>query len=241
MPLKLITLNVEGDLHLQTVLPFLESQNAEVVCLQEVFEVDMPLFEKVIGAKGVFVPMVNVSEPNKYGQGLRGKRGVAYFTTLEHAPVQAEYFKGDGSVPVFTHPYDNQHAFVFSSVLKDGVEYIIATTHFTWSPDGQLSSEQDRDFISLKKIIERFPDLVLCGDFNAPRGRQLFSWFEELLIDNLPAHYVTTLDTAKHRKGALELVVDTIFTRGKYTAKNVFLVDGVSDHMAVVGEVSVIG
>lgn len=237
--IKLISLNVEGDLHLNTCLPFLIQERAEVVCLQEVFEVDMPLFEQAIGVPGFFAPMVDVSKRNNYGQGLRGKRGVAYFTTLEHTPVKAEYYKGDGNVPVFTHPYDNQHVFVFSSVFKDGVEYLIATTHFTWSPDGQLSPEQDRDFASLKKVIERYPNLILCGDFNAPRGRQLFSWFEELFTDHLPLHYTTTLDNAKHRKGGLELVVDTIFTRGKYIAQNVHLVDGVSDHMAVVGEIIV--
>lgn len=235
MSIKLITLNIEGDKHLDLVIPFLQKEQADVVCLQEVYEADMSVLSQTLGMQGTFAPMSTKTVPNPYNNSLRGSWGSAFFTHLPHSKVKLFYYKGTGSTPIFHHPYDNEHALLLSTVEKDGEEYVIATTHFTWSPDGHLSTEQQDSFDELKPIIVSYPNLIFCGDFNAPRGRELFNMFSEVLTDNLPQVYTTTIDNNLHKIGNLELVVDTIFSRGKYVVSDVRLVDGVSDHMAVVG------
>ena len=61
-------------------------------------------------------------------------------------------------------------------------------------------------------------------------------------IDNIPSSYRTSIDVPRHRlreTKANELsqnMVDGLFTTPAYSAHDVFLVDGVSDHMAIVAQ-----
>ncbi|HEY5810705.1 MAG TPA: endonuclease/exonuclease/phosphatase family protein, partial [Povalibacter sp.] len=87
----------------------------------------------------------------------------------------------------------------------------------------------------LKRALAAYPDYVLCGDFNAPRGRPLFSLFtDELgLTDHLPPTVTTTIDPQLHRAGALQLVVDTIFSTPHYQVEDVQVLEGISDHKGI--------
>lgn len=55
--LKLITLNIEMDKHYSRFLPFLDSEKADVICLQEVPESALLYFHER-GFATVFAPMI---------------------------------------------------------------------------------------------------------------------------------------------------------------------------------------
>jgi hypothetical protein len=80
--------------------------------------------------------------------------------------------------------------------------------------------------------------MALFGDFNAPRGKEIFSIFTEKLKDNIPLNYETSLDENLHRAGKLTYMVDGCFTTPEYVASDVELRFGVSDHAAVLATIT---
>ncbi len=235
--LRLVTLNIEGHKHLDRFLPAVKVLEPDVVCLQEVFAVDLPEIEKALGMSAVFVPLSDIQEVNKYKIHPLGHWGIAQFTALPTRGKQIHQYGGADSLPIFYEPNDSQRMFLSQEFEKNGVWHSIAATHFTWSKGGQISQLQREDFARLQKIIQSFDELVLCGDFNAPRGRELFGMFKSILTDHLPLEYTTTIDPELHYGGDLQLVVDTIFSTAGYEVAGVRPFSGVSDHMGVVGEV----
>ena len=73
---------------------------------------------------------------------------------------------------------------------------------------------------------------------NAPRGNETFSRLEEKYKDNIPREYKTSIDQNLHKVKGIQFMVDGLFTTPVYKASNVKLVDGISDHMAVVAEIN---
>lgn len=236
MPLKLLTLNIEGSKHLDLVLPLLKKENADVVCLQEVFLEDLNKLKNETMQCGFF-PVSTRVEPDKYIEKPKGKWGVVLLTNQQNAGIKSHYYFGRGDSPTFTEPDNNDKVLVYTELEKDGLKYRIGTTHFTWTPDGNPSKHQWETFNSMMKFIKTFDDFILCGDFNAPRGREMFTEFTKHFKDNLPKQVTSTIDPKRHRIKGLELAVDTIFTTKQYKVSNVRVVEGVSDHKAVVGEI----
>ena len=84
----------------------------------------------------------------------------------------------------------------------------------------------------------------MCGDFNAPRGGEIFSALATRWHDNIPGTYHTSLDLSLHKAGKVDgerlatLMVDGLFTTPGYRTSRVELVPGVSDHCAIVAEVA---
>lgn len=85
-------------------------------------------------------------------------------------------------------------------------------------------------------------DFVFCGDFNAPRGGEIFSMLSSKYRDNIPKEVTTTLDRNLHRNGEdegfPEIVVDGLFSAGSHQAHDTRVVRGVSDHCAVISFLS---
>jgi hypothetical protein len=77
----------------------------------------------------------------------------------------------------------------------------------------------------------------MCGDFNAPRGRLIFDRIATKYKDNIPPYVTTTIDKNIHHAGDLQLVVDGLFSTSKYEVRSVQVLDGLSDHCAIIGEV----
>ncbi len=239
--LKLISLNIEMDKHLPQVLPFLQAEQPDVVCLQEVFEKDRKVFEEALGMTGYFEPISIVDI--KYVDGNlvsaeelaeKGPQGVAIFTKLPvHAGGVLYYHGQPGEVP--RHSIDYRRLLLWREVEKDGDRFTIGTTHFTWTPDGNISEEQDRDIQALFKVLAEFSEIAFCGDFNAPRGREVWGEIAKRYKDNIPEEYVSSVDPVLHRAKQLEVMVDGLFTTPGFVASEVRLVEGVSDHKAVVG------
>ncbi|RME31420.1 endonuclease/exonuclease/phosphatase family protein [Candidatus Woesearchaeota archaeon] len=236
MPLKLVSLNVERGRHLDRFIPFLEKEQADVVCLYEVCKVDLPRIAASLGAAHYFVPMCTVSPGNPFMPDGKGVQGLAVFTTV---PAESEhaFYVGTGEAREFLAPNSEDRPLVVTTARKDGEAFVIGATHFTWTADGEANEEQRAAFAKLMTLIQRYPPMVLCGDFNAPRGKEIFTKFTEYFTDNLPRDVTSTLDERHHRKPGLKLAVDTIFSVEPYTVSDVRVVEGVSDHKAIVGRI----
>lgn len=240
MACKIVSVNIEGAKHLDRVVPFLERERPDIVCLQEVFEPDVQSFAKLLDMEYAFAPNVLMGrmEPTEppfvpFGIGMLSR------FPLEN--IQRQYYHGEEATAVKT--VFNENVEVYTHPLlsvegeKEGERYTFATTHFTWTPDGKPNDTQRKHLQALFKILERFDDIVLCGDFNAPRGGEIFGEIAKRYKDNIPPHYQTSIDGKLHRLGPLQRMVDGLFTTPQYEVSNVRLQDGVSDHLAIVGEV----
>lgn len=240
MAIKLFSLNIEGDKHFGRWLPVVLRERPDVLCLQEVFADDMEYISQTVGMTGYFIPLLNVTEINRYNLPQRGLWGMGYFTQLQHSPPETHYYVGGQHIHVFQEPSDAARALVVSSVTAPtGERFRIATTHFTWTHNGEVSDAQRTDCAAMLKIIENYGDIVLCGDFNAPRGKEIFNHLASVLQDALPREVTTTLDPELHyKKGAVHLAVDTIFYSKEYQVNEVRVLAGISDHYGLVAAIS---
>ena len=121
MTLRLLQLNIERSKHFDRVLPFLQTHTPEVLCIQEIYEHDVPRFE-ALGYHAYF------AATNIRKEGVEeGAQGVALFSTL---PMQktwtAQYGGTQGALPIYQGEtpeakHDTQRfVATFTEVQKDG-------------------------------------------------------------------------------------------------------------------------
>ncbi|PIR59259.1 MAG: hypothetical protein COU69_01220 [Candidatus Pacebacteria bacterium CG10_big_fil_rev_8_21_14_0_10_56_10] len=248
IPLKLACLNIENSRHLSLVTAFLRQLRADVVCLQEVYQASLPQLERALQMRAVFVPMSDVRAADGYHivDEPLGLMGLAVMTKLPVKQQHHRYYDRayrrtpDQEWPIFYDqniPNSLDRAVLWLTVEHDGQDYTIATTHFTWSQWGDPTPKQFRDLDKMFDILADVPPHVLCGDFNAPRGRETWRRLAERYTDNIPPEVKTTLDGRFHKAGQLELVVDGLFSQPEYQLSGVEVIAGLSDHQAVVADV----
>jgi endonuclease/exonuclease/phosphatase family metal-dependent hydrolase len=243
--LRLVSANIERSKHLDRVVPFLQEQNADIVCLQECMERDIPLFESIIGPKLIFTPLCFfLARPPEEHDGVYAQ---AIFSKHKLISSSQEYYAGQyDPLPDFGEDKEDAiqkvaRALSAVEIEKEGAVFRIATTHFTWSKHGEATDLQQKDLQLLFSLLEPLGEFVLTGDFNAPRGRATFDALAARYKDNIPAHYTTSIDPQLHRAGALELMVDGLFTTPQYSAKNVALQSGISDHCVITATITKVG
>ena len=243
--LKLVSLNIELAKHLDLVRAFLEKEKPDIACLQEVHEADLKDFSKELEMEAAFGPMSLIGRGLEYTKPPFTPYGVGILSALPFQTVQLMYYRGDEE-RAKKHVFDGTsrdapHILLHVNVKKGSASFTIGTTHFMWTPDGNANDLQRRDLRSLFAILRQIPDIVLCGDFNAPRGKEIFNAIAERYKDNIPEHYTASIDVDLHRWGdrlrGEPLMVDGLFTTPQYRCSNVHLVGGVSDHLAIVAEV----
>ncbi len=61
MPLSLVSLNIEGRMHIPRVRAFLTERSPDVVCLMELCEADVGEFAALSGPHHLFLPMMRVA------------------------------------------------------------------------------------------------------------------------------------------------------------------------------------
>lgn len=237
--LRVISVNIEYDKHLDKVLPFLKSEQWDVLFVNELLETDISKFVNSFNTNCFFVPMMRYQRP--YGMIPFG-HGV--FSRVPIICREVQYAGPLGEIVDFIEGseedrYKTQKNFlIIAEVNSGGVTYKLGLTHFPWTPDGEANSVQRSCAKTLLEAVEREGDMALFGDFNAPRGKEIFSMFSEKLKDNIPAHYKTSVDGNLHRAGQLMYMVDGCFTTEGYVASDVSLRFGVSDHAAVLATIS---
>jgi len=238
--LKLITLNIEGDCHLDLIKLFLIKESADVICLQEIFEEDFFLLQQYLKMEGKFAPMVKITKPNKIRLSPKGIFGIAIFSRNPIVSSSCNfYLQHQKTTPIFEDGKPNSVDRVLLTIktTKDNLDYQIATTHFIWSEKGEITQLQQQGLQDLFKITDQVGDCVLCGDFNTPYGQEIHQQITEKFDDNTPAGITTTIDQQLHRNKNIQLIVDYIFTSKNYIAKNIRTVENVSDHKAIVANI----
>ena len=239
VPIKLLTLNIEGDKHLAEIRNLLKEEKPDVGCFQEVTEngFGQLLLE---GYSGHFIPMMNREHEHEYDWGFFG--GMAYAVRCSHQLLDTQRYTPSHERPPTKYA---RHRYLAIIQAQSDSTYTIGATHFTWTPDGLPNEEQWRDYRQFNEVLSCYEEegIVLCGDFNAHRGKNdIYIDLAKRFKDNLPAEIKSTIDPRLHRANQngnrLEEVVDTIFTTPHYHVSNVRVISGVSDHMAVVGMVS---
>lgn len=242
---KLISCNIEGKKHLKPrVLPFLADEKPDVLCLQEVRQADVSQIEAAAGVTGQFVPMADVATPTWFIDEAQGEVGIYIGSKFAHQELGAEcYFGSPENLPIpdinhIDHNFWNRYL-AWTIFNKDDQQYAVVTTHFTYALGGGVNDLQRQHLRKILKITnEKLPAHILVGDFNAPRGGEIFTELSQQYTDNIPLEIETTLDENLHRDGKITLVVDGLFSQPEYKVSNVRVVSGVSDHMALVAEVA---
>ena len=233
MAIRFISVNIERDKHLDRIEKLLMESNADLVCLQEVMQYDVNRLAKTHGYYEFFSPTTRHKAGDDNWEGVLILSRYPFVTTQIHQyagpEVPAVYDKSSTTSLQQTRRYLLQ----VCEITLNNQTYRFANTHFTWSRDGQADDYQRQDVQKMLNYLEAYPSFVLSGDFNAPRGREIFSTIAERYKDNVPAHYETSLDKDLHRCGYLPYMVDGLFSTPDYTIRDVELVFGVSDHAAV--------
>ncbi|MEY4747199.1 MAG: hypothetical protein RLZZ416_248 [Candidatus Parcubacteria bacterium] len=237
---KLVSLNVEHAKHIDSSLRFLERVASDVVCLQELYERD---FERAANAlecaSRMYIAMTRhatETPPQPMGVGIFSREPfkrseiLYYGGTPEHVPTM------DPKDPATFNAKNLVVA--LCEIEKGGEVFTVGTTHFTWTSDGAVSEKQRTDLAALFAALKRESSLILTGDFNAPRGGEIWNELAARYKDNIPQHYTSSLDPKLHRAGYLQRMVDGIFSTPDYVVDDVELVEGVSDHKAIVAVVS---
>lgn len=236
---KLVSINIEGDKHLELLAAFLKEFKPEVVLLQEVFDEDLRMLASEFSMESRFSPMWQKERVEGSGEKLL-LWGMGWLTNLPIVKESVVYYFGDGvSVPVFDRSKIEKcgKAVMMCEVEKGDKWFRFCNTHFTWTPDGQPTPRQFRDLKQLLIILGKFGELILCGDFNAPRGRSIWSEIAKEYKDNIPEEVESTLDPKHHRKNFLKFVVDGLFTTSGNRVEDVEIIDGLSDHCAIAATV----
>jgi len=241
--MKLISLNIEVNRHYDTVLNFLKKEKADVICLQELLENDFPRFKKELGMEGVFKEFNYVNYKND--NNINGqKHGVAIFSKDIIDSGYIFYFgKEDNLLKSFKDYLSNENnkknsVLVWAEIKNSaGETFRFISTHLPVTKEGESSIYQLQVVDALLKTLDSIPEFILCGDMNAPRGKESFSRLAKRYKDNIPLEYKTSIDQKLHRVKGIMFVVDGLFTTPSYDTLNVKLVDGVSDHMAIVADI----
>lgn len=243
--MKLISLNIELNRHHDLVIPFLKQENPDVICLQEVLEEDFEMYKKELGLEGVF-QLWRYSSFSVYPE-LKGKKlGNAIFAkNIVSSGYNFYLGKEENHLKTFEEwelkhdEYKKDKVLVWiNTKSEDGTLYKFVTTHFTLTKEGEATEQQLKDLNPFFKVLDTLGEFALCGDMNAPRGNETFTRLATKYKDNIPPEYITSLDKNIHRNGKIVFMVDGLFTTPSYKAENVKLVDGVSDHMAIVADIT---
>lgn len=245
--MKLVSLNIENNNHYERFIPFLEKENPDVICLQEVLEEDFEYLKKILGRPGVYKPQAPVVSDHPRYAHMQGKRfGIAIFSNHIIESGYSYYWGEEHYSGVELEEYLQKKHELLSYVLmwvkvrnESGELFTFVTTHYPISKEGESSAHQLEVLMPFFEKLDTINDFILCGDFNAPRGNETFRRIAERYKDAIPQHYKTSIDQKLHRNSAegFMYMVDGLFLTKEYSAHDVALVDGVSDHMAIVGRI----
>lgn len=253
--LNLISVNIEGKRHLDKIERLLEQVRPDVVCMQEVFVDDVSRLSDALAramdgtVTAQFTPIVfktsdgldKTADEIATGTHELIEFGNLIMTVLPATGLQEQYYYGDRAhLRVHRSGVLTDIALVLSSLVleKDGATFQVATTHFCKNHEGSVTSDFQREqVVGLLQSLEQLGNFIVCGDFNAPRGGEIFTMLAERYTDNIDASYTSSIDPDLHRAGHLPYMVDGLFTTPEYVVTHMHFETGVSDHYAIVATI----
>lgn len=235
MATKIVSINVERHKHFERVVDFLKKEDPEVICLMEVCEGDVAVLAGENYPYRIYAP--NDVMPENEGSGTTG---VAILSKQMMDGYEV-FYCGEKADAHLINPGVGSHTPAL--VLAQIGTLQIATIHFTWTPDGSVDDKQRHHMEVLLDYLNTKGELVICGDFNIPRGNEMYLRLAEKYKDNIPLGIDTTLDPTLHRAnfenpGKLKYVVDYVWSTPSYEASEVRVEKGVSDHCGLVFEIT---
>lgn len=239
--MRLLSLNVEGARHTNTVFTLVDTQAPDILCFQEAPD----YFASELEARHYHTSFTPLTIRQHVGETF--PEGLLIASKQPHNADTHYYHRAPGDIQVFEKAHYRET--MRKAVLTADIGAIrIATTHFTWTEHGnQPNAFQKADMETLLATLTTLPPHVICGDFNIPRRHNpLYSRLTEHYTDAIPATYASSLDRTLHRHSGnhdkqqlfTDYMVDYIFTQPPYTASEVELIFNVSDHAAVLGTIT---
>ncbi len=241
---NILQLNIERDTHLALVENLLRDRTPDIVTMQEVFSDDVTRLESCGDYASAFVSLMTDFRPES---GAVKKEGLLIMWnkrfSLEKKEVNLYYSDPRAhEVPTGMRSSNERERALLTVVLTEGEKtYRVSTTHFTRTPDARVDDLQRAHFRIMSGLLSRYDDahgVILTGDFNTPRGDELYDTLAATYCDNIPPEVATTLDQRLHRVNGLMYVVDGLFTTPNYSVSDVEVIDGVSDHKAIVAKIT---
>jgi endonuclease/exonuclease/phosphatase family metal-dependent hydrolase len=234
MKFKIINLNIEGDIHVDKVISFFKNEDPDILLMQEVNLLDVKQLSLETGLQYAnYIPMgINVSGKNS----VQGCLILSKYIFIDSG-YYTLYEMKEGDQDFYGQFTKNFHMLYIKLLINEEL-ITFYTTHLPWAPNGDSSKIQNVCVDSIIYLLKDKNKFILTGDFNSPRGRGNFSRLSNSMKDNIPSDVNTTLDLNLHRAAPLYLVVDGLFTShdiGDF--QSVKVMDGVSDHMAIVAEI----
>lgn len=236
--MRFINLNVEGHRHAPRVMSFVAMVQPDILCLQETPESFVTELESR-GYQVTFAPLTlrGLTPEQTYAE------GVVFATRSPHTAVVHHYHDTGSDLVLFAKPRYRET--MRKAVICGAVAGMhIATTHFTWTPEGaKPNAYQQEDIKSLMRILDDYPPHVLCGDLNIPRYHNRL--YDEYLLpryrDVVPEQYGSSLDRTYHRcvndpelqHLFTDFMVDHLLVSASIEVTDVSLTFGLSDHAAV--------
>lgn len=242
-PIQFLSLNIEGNKHLDLVEAFLLKHRPNLIALQEVNEEDVVYLTSILGYQYCFESMVTMYNPKlkrfiKWGLLIMWDKSFTLSETKVH-----HYFTYEGSheeIIARRKPNDHDRLLLVAHLQRGDDSYRIVNTHFIWTLRGSVSELQRttlKTMLQLLSVHEYDTGFILCGDFNAPRGKEIWDALALKFKDNIPKNITTTIDQQLHRAKGLQRVVDGVFTTKHYSVSGVEVIGGVSDHMAILATI----
>lgn len=223
MAIKFLQLNIETDKHFERIIPFLEKENFDVICFQEIYEDDAKMLAEKFNlhlflGKEVLCKGDSKAIFSKY----------PFVKTMEH-----HLWQGDHRY----HLKNESFSLLEVCILHEGKEYTFFTTHLPVSYPGNIIVEYQLEcYKALKPILEKEQNLLFTGDLNSPRGTFIFDDLANFLVDHIPLDLESSLDPNLHKtRGEVKYVVDGVFSKGDHKVSGISIHEGLSDHKAISG------
>lgn len=237
---KLFQCNIEGQKHLVRIKDFIINYQPDIICLQEADPVMISILND-LGYQTEFLPIIKRQQQNSDIE-----EGVVLAAKTLHSSKAVYYYLPDNGLQVQNHARHREttaHGYITGTVELRGSLYNITTTHFTWTQRGEIACQhQQSDMSALLNVLATEPSHILCGDMNIPRYfNPLYQKLTEYYVDAVPTDYKSSLDATYHRLGKIlsrqhlftNFMVDYVFTQAPYTASDVQLHFGLSDHAGI--------
>jgi endonuclease/exonuclease/phosphatase family metal-dependent hydrolase len=253
--MKLVSLNLENGLHIDRHMQTLQGMQADVYCFQELVEPHIERYKQELGCEyHAFVPITikhtpfvhNVPEDTPVPLGV----GIISRIPLEATFVHRFAGLAENDIPLCGEDAEGHNdmktynwALLVTKLIKDGKEFTVGTLHFPKAQWSQHVTEYQHQCLErLLDQLKQHPDIIFCGDLNAPRGMEIYDTLAQHYRAAIPPEMKGTIDLNLHRNGrkdpeGLTVVIDGLFTTPHYEVSNLKLIDGVSDHMAIGAEV----
>lgn len=240
--MKLVSLNMEGERHIERVLPFLKAEAPETICLLEAPQLFQHHLQE-LGYHTSFAPMlVRERDHTSHNEGI-------ILASKHPFTCEEQYYHGSrDTIKIYQGAKEAiSNVVLLAQIDTPEGDIRLLTTHVMVTPHGASNEHQRRGIRALLEILDTQPPHIICGDFNMPRGHNdQYPLFTERYTDSIPDTYASSLDRNLHQLGSDPTLqdpifdaymVDYVFTQEPYQAENVRLEFDVSDHAAVIADI----